>query len=143
MSTYTEEAYGEICEFLELIGNKYKSKIPSKLLNLFEENKSKEYIPHINPNIPIKEQSLKEETISLIAILNLRYWCEDETEINRLKAIYENNEKIYQERLNKELSSKNLFPNKQKEQSDQVEMIEYKKDTFYKKIINRIKKWLF
>lgn len=138
MSTYTQETYGEICEFLELIGNKYKSKIPSNLLELFEENKLAEYVPHINPDVPIKEQSLKEETISLIAFLNLKYWCEDEKEIKRLKEVYENNEKIYQEELRKKYNQ-NFFKKKPEEQTDKIEMIEYKKMPFYKKLINKIK----
>ncbi len=99
MNTYTKETYSEICEFLRLIGNKYVNKIPSKLLQLFEKNQSNDYIPHINPNIPIKEQSLNEDTLAIIALLNLKYWCNDKDERNRLKGIYKSNEYIYQEKL--------------------------------------------
>lgn len=113
MNTYTKETYSEICEFLGLIGNKYVSKIPSKLVQLFEENQSKDYIPHINPNIPIKEQSLKEDTLAIIALLNLIYWCEDEDEINRLKEIYRSKENIYQEKLKEQFNTNNIFKNKQ------------------------------
>ena len=38
-----------------------------------------------------------EETLAIIAMLNLKYWCEDKNERERLKQIYRNNEKEYQE----------------------------------------------
>jgi len=144
MSTYTKETYSEICEFLGLIGNKYVSKIPSKLLQMFEENKSEKYIPHINPSIPIKEQSLNEDTLAIIALLNLKYWCNDEDEINRLKEIYINNECIYQEKLEKQFNSNNIFKDKQNkiEKTNTTEMIEYRKIPIYKKCINWIKRKL-
>lgn len=114
MSTYTKETYSEICEFLELVGNKYVNKIPGKLLQLFEENKSNDYVPHINPNIPIKEQSLNEDTLAIIALLNLKYWCDDEDEISRLTEIYKSNERIYQEKLKEQFNYDNIFKDKKK-----------------------------
>ncbi len=42
------------------------------------------YSKEIKPNQPIKDQNLKEETLALIAMLNLQYWCEDEKEKQRL-----------------------------------------------------------
>lgn len=140
MSNYAKESYSEICEFLGLIGNKYVSKIPSKLLQLFENNKSKDYIQHINPNIPIKDQSLNENTLTMIAMLNLKYWCEDEKEIQRLKAVYENNENLYQEELIEKFNPTNVFKKeKEYEKVNTTEMVEYKPLPFYKKWINKIK----
>lgn len=141
MSTYTKETYSEICEFLGLLGTKYVCKIPSKLLQLFENNKSENYTSHINPNIPIKEQSLNEDTLTLIAILNLKYWCEDENERQRLTTIYKNNEDLYQEELKERFNSNNIFKSKTKEYEivNTTEMIEYKPLPFYKKWVNKIK----
>lgn len=144
MSTYTKETYSEICEFLGLIGNKYVNKIPSKLLQLFEENQSNDYIPHINPSIPITEQSLNEDTLVIIAVLNLKYWCDDEDEINRLKEIYKSNERIYQEKLKEQFNPNNIFKDKQNkyEKINTTEMIEYRTIPIYKRCINWIKRKL-
>lgn len=144
MSTYTKETYSEICEFLGLIGNKYVNKIPGKLLQLFEENKSNDYVPHINPSIPIKEQSLNEDTLAIIALLNLKYWCDDEDEISRLKEIYKSNERIYQEKLKEQFNYDNIFKDKQNkyEKTNTTDMIEYRTIPIYKRCINWIKRKL-
>lgn len=141
MTTYTKEVYSELYEFLGLIDYKYVKKIPSKLLQFFKENRSKNYIPHIKIDIPVREQSFNEGTLAIIALLNLKYWCEDEQEIKRLKQVYKNNEDKYQEKLREQFDYSNIFEKRNKNiTSENKEMIEYKKITIYQKFINIIKK---
>ena len=141
MTTYTKEVYSELYEFLGLIDYKYVKKIPSKLLRFFEENRSESYIPHIKPDIPVKEQSFNEGTLAIIALLNLKYWCEDENEIRRLKQVYKNNEDRYQEKLREKFDYSNIFEKRNKNNtSENKEMVEYKEITINQKIINIIKK---
>lgn len=133
----TRQAYSEIDTFIELLDEYSKNKIPQKLRKFFKMEKDKEYIKNINPNIPIKEQNLKKETLALIAMLNLQYWCEDENEKQRLKAIYAENEIRYQDELREKYNPDNLFKNKQKEVKEKIEeiaMIEYKEDSLFTKI---------
>lgn len=99
VSINTRQAYSEVDEFLGLISNEHRNKIPKKLREFFREEKDTNYIKGINPNVPIKNQKLKEETLGIIALLNLQYWCEDENEKKRLKEVYAKNEKRYQEYL--------------------------------------------
>lgn len=141
MTTYTKEVYSELYEFLGLIDYKYVKKIPSKLLQFFKENRSKKYIPHIKSDIPVKEQSFNEGTLAIIALLNLKYWCEDENEIRRLKQVYKNNEDRYQEKLREQFDYSNIFEKRNKNNtSENKEMIEYKEMSIYQKFINIIKK---
>ena len=86
ISINTRQAYSEIDEFLGLLSIDQRNMIPQKLRELFSREKDKEYIKGIDPTIPIKEQNLKEETLGLIALLNLEYWCQDELERERLKS---------------------------------------------------------
>lgn len=133
----TGQAYSEIDTFIELLDEYSKNKIPQKLRKVFKMEKDKEYKKNINPNIPIKEQNLKKETLALIAMLNLQYWCEDENEKQRLKAIYAENEIKYQDELREKYNPDNLFKNKQKEIKEKIEeiaMIEYKEDSLFTKI---------
>ena len=143
LSIYTKETYSEICEFLGLIGTKYTSKIPNKLLKLFEDNKSEEYIPHINPHISIKEQSINEDTLTIIALLNLKYWCKDEKERQRLKSIYIENEKAYRKMLEEKYDSSDIFKSKEsinnKNTSNMLMCIE--SIPFHKKIWIKIKQF--
>lgn len=142
---YTKESYSEVLEVLELLGEYYINKLPSKLVKLFEENKSEEYVTHIKSNVPLKDQKISEDTLAIIAILNLQYWCEDENEIRRLKEIYQKNEEKYQKELQEKYNRENLFKNKRKKNinNSTTEMIEYKSIPFYKKWINIIYNKLF
>lgn len=145
ISTKTRQAYSEIDEFIELLTVEEQNEIPKKLRNFFKEQKDNQYVKKINPNIPIKEQNLLEETLALIAMLNLQYWCKDEQEKERLKNIYAENERKYQEELREKYNPDNLFKNKQnivEENIEETAMIEYKEDTFFSKIKKWIKKIL-
>lgn len=140
LNTYSAQVYSELWEFLEVLGNDYINKIPKKLLKIFEDNKSANYIPHINTNIPIKEQSLNKETLTLIAILNLKYWCKDKDEIKRLKTVYINNEKLYQKKIKQNADINNIFKNRKNimKNVNTTEMIKFELP-LYKKILIKIK----
>lgn len=137
ISINTRQAYSEIDEFLKLLSIEKRNKVPQKLRELFEQEKDSNYIKVIDPIIPIKEQNLKEETLGIIALLNLQYWCEDETEKERLKKIYSENEKLYQQMLKEKYNADNMF----KKKENNMQMAEYK-ETLLKKIINKILKIL-
>lgn len=148
-SLNTRQAYSEIDEFLGLLTEEKRNEIPKKLRKFFKEEKDKEYIKSINPNIPIKEQNLKEETLAIIALLNLQYWCKDEEEKNRLKAIYAQNEKKYQDMLYEKYNPNDIFKKKDEnitensiEQEKNMQMIE-SKESFIRKLISKIKKVFF
>ena len=113
VSINTRQAYSEVDEFLGLISNEHRNKIPKKLREFFREEKDTNYIKGINPNVPIKNQKLKEETLGIIALLNLQYWCEDENEKKRLKEVYAKNEKRYQEYLQVQFNPNEIFKKKE------------------------------
>ena len=72
-------------------------------------------------------------------MLNLKYWTEDEESKEKLKKIYEENEKIHQEKY----SSSNLFKDKNKEQNvnNQNLQVSNQKENLLKRIFNKIKKF--
>ena len=73
-------AYAEIDEILNLLEDDYREKVPKKVRDFFKEEKMKDYHPEIDIEKPLIEQNLKRETMVLLAILNLNYWCENEKE---------------------------------------------------------------
>ena len=109
VSINTRQAYSEIDEFLRLLSIEKRNKVPQKLRELFKQERDREYIKWIDPSIAIKEQNLKEETLALIALLNLQYWCEDEAEKARLQKVYSNNEKAYEEMLQVKFNPDDIF----------------------------------
>lgn len=148
VSIKTRQAYSEIDEFLGLLSEEQRNEIPQKLRELFREEKDAGYIKQIEPNIPIKKQNLKEETLAIIALLNLQYWCKDEKEKKRLQAIYAQNEKNYQEMLYEKYNPNDIFKKKEgttiannNETKENVQMVEYK-ESIFKNIINKILNFL-
>lgn len=146
VSVRTRQAYSEIYEFLGLLSDEQRNKIPQKLRGFFKEERDTNYIKGINPTEPIKNQNLKEETLGIIALLNLQYWCEDENEKQRLKEVYARNEQVYQEMLQVAFNPDDIFKKKtqpiENEQVENTQMVVYK-ESFIKRIIGKIKKIFF
>ena len=146
VSIRTRQAYSEIDEFLGLLSEEQRNKIPQKLREFFKEEKDGNYEKRIDPKEPIKNQNLKEETLGIIALLNLQYWCEDETEKQRLKEVYAKNEKVYQEMLQVAFNPDDIFKKRtqpvENEQVENTTMVVYK-ESFFKKIIGKLKKIFF
>ncbi len=143
MKQSTMEAYAEVDTILNFMDKEYISEIPEKLRNMFREKKAKDYIKNIVPSKPLEEQELKDETLSILAVLNYNYWCKDESEKEKILKLYADNEKKYQEILQQkfnqdEIFKKNKEENKTKDAVNQVQMIEYK-ESFIKRLINKIK----
>lgn len=144
----TRQAYSEIDEFLGLLSEEQRNEIPKKLRDFFKEEKDQEYFKNIDKDIPIKDQNLKEETLAIIALLNLQYWCKDEEEKKRLQEIYAQNEKEYQDMLYEKYNPNDIFKKKEgttiennNEIKEKMQMVEYK-DSVFKRIINKILNFL-
>lgn len=144
----TRQAYSEIDEFLGLLSEEQRNEIPKKLRDFFKEEKDQEYFKNIDKDIPIKDQNLKEETLSIIALLNLQYWCKDEEEKKRLQEIYAQNEKEYQDMLYEKYNPNDIFKKKEgttiennNEIKEKMQMVEYK-DSVFKRKINKILNFL-
>lgn len=142
VSIDTRQAYAEIDNFIELLDEYDRNKIPKKLREFFKREKDNNYTKQIDFNRPIKKQNLKKETITLIALLNLKYICEDEKEKEILQKIYQKNEEKYQEELRQKYDEDNIFKNRMKENdkkdvTEQLAMVEYK-ESFFKKVLNKI-----
>lgn len=82
-------AYAEVDEILNCIEESYKNRVPKKVRLFFHEERDKEHKVSIDTNKPLENQNLKRQTIVLLAMINLNYWCDSEEEkqelINELK----------------------------------------------------------
>ena len=112
-----KRAYAETFEILQLLGDEYINKIPNEFIKFIEKEKDNNYNVNINPDIPLEEQNLLEDTINILAILKLDYWCKNKEEKDELKRILIENENEYQEELRKKYNPDNIF-NKHKEQEN-------------------------
>jgi len=111
MNDRIKKAYAEVFEIFQYIDEEHIDKIPRKFIKFISEERDAEYIAKINPNQPLEEQDLMEETINILALLKLDYWCNEE-ERQELLNILKQNENEYQEELRKKYNPDNIFKNK-------------------------------
>ena len=109
MNQHIMEVYAEIDTVLGLMDKQYLEEIPLKLRELFSKEKSKKYIKQIVANKPLKEQNLKKETLSILAVLNYNYWCKDKSHKKELLDLYTENERKFEEEKRKKYNPDNLF----------------------------------
>ena len=138
-STNIPRAYSEVYAFMNTIGQEYINKVPKRIYEKIRNNRDKSYNPIYNKNQTMTKDSISKEALSLIAGLNLQYWCENEKEKEKLKQCYKANQLKEQEMY----SYNNLFKKDetQSEKTQVTALIEYKKDNFFVQLINNIKKW--
>lgn len=135
-------AYSEVHEIINLLDEKYKDKIPEKIREFFDKERLKDYKPEIELDIPLKKQKLKRETIVLLAVLNLNYWCDTLEEKQKILDEFTENENERQELLNR-YSPDNLFNKRQDTENgftntEDLSIIEYKKPSFIQTLLSKI-----
>lgn len=107
----TQKAYKEVNQILDIMGDEYKNKINKNLLTALKEKEAKDYQTRINPNISFLEQKISRKAISILAVLNMKYWIDDENEKDRLLKLYDENYKNYEKKCN------DIFKKSEKESS--------------------------
>lgn len=95
MNRNIRKAYAEIFEILNVLDKEYVDKIPNSFIENIKKEKDDNHKISIDPNIPLENQNLLEDTINILAVLKLKYWCEDQEEKQKLINILNNNENMY------------------------------------------------
>lgn len=136
--------YSEVYAILEILGNEYINKIPTKLYNYIVAEKESNIKIHYDINKPLNEQPISEETILFISYLNLQYWCDEEQKQELLKIYKQNDDKI-EEELRQEYNVDNLFKNRANnetigmiEEERETQLIEYKTKSYIKKLFENV-----
>ena len=87
-------AYSEVYAIINLLEDEYLDKIPKKIINFFDEEREKNYIPVIDVNVSLLKQNLQRETMILLTILKLNYWCNSEEEKQEIRDNLYRNQQI-------------------------------------------------
>ena len=120
-------------------------KIPLKVREFFKNEKDKKYIPKFSENFfDIDNIELMRETICLLTILDINYWCETEEEKQLILNKLEDNDRIKEEELRERYNPDNIFKNKVNENinSESVALIEYKERSIIKRVFDKIFRFL-
>ena len=127
LDTEIKKAYSEVYEILKIVDKEYFDRIPKKFVEFLEREKDNNYIPNINENIPLEEQKLLNDTINILAMIKLDYWCSSEEEKSELLKLLNENEKKHRENINEKYNPENIFEKTtNRENKDLVEVKEKK-----------------
>ena len=128
--------YSEVLEVLDNMEQKYLNNIPIKFIELLKKNASCGYVKHINPNIPLQKQNLNKMTLNILAIINLKYWVNDEEYKRELLEKYKQNNKRIEN-----LHSQNsiVFRKKEEKVREEIKLQVIKKEGLLRKFIKIIK----
>ncbi len=148
MNVGTQEMYSEVYSILNLLGNSYITKLPKSLFKMIEEEKSSTYNPQYSEDQSLSEQNIKRESLSMIALFHLNYWCNSDEEKEQLKQLFKDNKEKHQAEIREKYNPDNLFKNNKQEtiqeanvNSNNLAIVEYK-ESILKKFINKIKSLL-
>ena len=127
-----EKIYSEVYAVLHMLGNKYIEKVPHGLMEIIENRRDITYNPIYVSSVSIEDQGISRDSLSMIALIHLNYWCDSELEKSELKKVLSIN-KIDLEKVEKAKEK-----NKQKEEDEALreEIIRYELD---KEIEDKIK----
>ena len=142
MINETELAYAEVDAILELLEDEYLKKIPAQVREFFKKEKNKEYRININAKIGLDEQNLKDETISILTLLQINYLCDSEEEKQEiLNELYEN-DRLKEEELREKYNPDNIFKSKVKIDKninpESVAIMKYRERSIIKRILDKI-----
>lgn len=152
VSTEYSEAMVEVLDILEHTDEELVNKIPKKLIEFFEENKSKTYKSNLDHSVPINEMKLQEKTRALISMIYISYLCDKEekekieAEIKnskvqreqqeiKLEAVKQQEEKKKKEEQNQQ---QEIITEQPKETKQEQEITKYK-DSIFRRLLNKIK----
>lgn len=136
-----KKAFSEVDMILDLIDSEMKNKVSANFIKLIKEEKDNEYKPNINPEIPLEEQNILPETIDILALLKLNYWCNEEEKKELLEILNRNEQKFQKEAKEKYDIDKLFKTNKTKEIINLPEKVE--SENFINKLIKFIKNMIW
>ena len=92
-----KKAFSEVDMILDLIDSEMKNKVSANFIKFIKEEKDNNYKPNINPELPLEEQNILPETIDILALLKLNYWCNEEEKKELLKILNKNEQQFQKE----------------------------------------------
>lgn len=130
-----DKVCAEVYSILNVLGENYINKLPSKTYKAIENQKDDTYYPKYDANIDINKQGISKEALSIITLFNIKYWANEEKRDLLIKIIDKNKKKITQE-LDKRYE--NIFEANKTISAEETSLIQTKQ-SFWNKLISKIK----
>lgn len=122
-------AYTEVDYIINHMNQRYIDMIPEKLLEFFTNLSDPNYEVNVNPRLPLENQGLQRYALEILAILHLKYWCQNEERKQELYNLMlsNNGEEKLNEHFKYRDSIEGLFINKKEEpeEPEETEKVDY------------------
>ena len=144
--TYTKEdyakAYTELLEVLKHVSSSSLNKIPKENLEMYNQNKDKNYKYEYNSKLEFEQQQMSKLTRILIANIYIQYWASEE-ERNRIKQMDKNELDQMEIEKRNMYNPDDLFSNRKKENKIEKESLAIiNKKNIIERIVEKIKQIL-
>lgn len=131
----------EVSVILKNIDKNLSNRIPERLKEYIEANKSQNHNFMYDYDKSLSEQRMLKTTEKYLTMLFLRYWCTNEEKTQVLDAMKRNEEK-YQKEIKEKYNPNNLFKKSNVENiKKEVALVEVKEEKWYQKILTFFRKF--
>lgn len=134
MEKDNRNAYSEVIEILKLIDDEKRLEaLPIEMLEILKSKANPEYKPQISNEIPLDEQNLQPETLSILSWIAMKYWgdeIEHETEKENIhqeenKEMKENtNEKEERNAKTADLTENSELESQEQAKNEEIEQVQ-------------------
>ena len=104
-----KKVYSEVYAVLVALGVGYIDRIPNDFLEFLRNQQDLSYKPEIDDNKALNEQNISKETLAMIAMLELEYWCNSDEEKAELLQLLGKNEQKLREVLESATCTRDLL----------------------------------
>lgn len=131
----------EVSVILKNIDKNLSNRIPERIKEYIETNKSQSHNFKYDYDKSLSEQRMLKTTEKYLTMLFLRYWCTNEEKTKVLDVMKRNEEK-YQKEIKEKYAPDNLFKKSNVENvKKEVALVEVKEEKWYKKILIFFRNW--
>lgn len=104
-------AYSEVDYIIKHMNARYIAKVPKNILTFFETIKDPDYEVYVDPHKPLQSQGLQKYTLEIIALLHVKYWCQDPQRKEELIERMRMNQEKFEAKLREQFNADNIFEN--------------------------------
>ncbi|HJJ12282.1 MAG: hypothetical protein ACLSW4_04995 [Clostridia bacterium] len=133
-------AYTQVLEILKRLPKEEVAKIPTEEIEFLKENCDKTYKYILSPNARLEECQISRKAYAILVVYFKKYFA-TEIQKQKLDVILKNNQIAIEKEKREKYGVDNLFKENKLEQEEnkKVEIVPYK-ESFFKRVLNRIKK---
>ena len=133
-------AYTQVLEILKRLPKEEVAKIPTEEIEFLKENCDKTYKYILSPNARLEECQISRKAYAIVVVYFTNYFA-TEIQKQKLDVILKNNQIAIEKEKREKYGVDNLFKENKLEQEEnkKVEIVPYK-ESFFKRVLNRIKK---